>query len=465
MSVLTEHRPVPGSTWRAVLEPERAARARDAARVIASRVCEPAGVRAAVEVAAAQTAYPRSVGWDPLSVAQGDAGLAVLCSYLRECFPEEGWDVVAHELMARAVASAQEQPQVPHSLFGGLAGLGLAAALLADGGARYQRLRHGVDAALYPSVATLARTLSRDAVGMPVGQFDLISGLSGVAAYLLQAGAMPGTASDASRAATGDAIATALAGLVAMADDVDGLPRWYTPPECMHDEGMARQHPYGNLNCGLAHGIPGPLAVMSLAVVHGWEVRGLQGALRRLADWIVAHRSDDDAGVNWPTAVPLVPLSNGDRRPATRADISRSAWCYGSPGVARALWLAGGALDDTALRRLAVDAMAAIYRRPVAQRGIDSPTFCHGVAGLLQVTLRFAHDTGLPLFAEAAGQLTDQILAVFDPARLLGIANVEPAGNLVDQPGLLDGAPGVALVLLAAATDREPVWDRLFALS
>jgi hypothetical protein len=35
----------------------------------------------------------------------------------------------------------------------------------------------------------------------------------------------------------------------------------------------------------------------------------------------------------------------------------------------------------------------------------------------------------------------------------------------MDQPGLLDGAPSVALVLLAAATTVEPTWDRLFLLS
>jgi hypothetical protein len=35
----------------------------------------------------------------------------------------------------------------------------------------------------------------------------------------------------------------------------------------------------------------------------------------------------------------------------------------------------------------------------------------------------------------------------------------------VDRPGLLDGAPGAALVLLAAATDVEPAWDRVFLLS
>ena len=109
--------------------------------------------------------------------------------------------------------------------------------------------------------------------------------------------------------------------------------------------------------------------------------------------------------------------------------------------------------------------MQAVYRRPVRERQIDSPTFCHGVAGLLQITLRFAHDTGAAVFAEAAADLTDQLLAAHDPDGLLGYRSIEPGGNAVDQAGLLDGAPGVALVLLAAATDAEPTWDRLFLLA
>ena len=152
--------------------------------------------------------------------------------------------------------------------------------------------------------------------------------------------------------------------------------------------------------------------------------------------------------------------------PGTAPDdrASRAAWCYGSPGVARALWLSGVAMRDAELRDLAVDAMAAVYRRPVSERHIDSPTFCHGIAGLLQVTLRFAQDTGLPLFHGAAPQLFRQLLAAYDPERPLGFATLEPQDRWVDQPGLLDGAPGVALTLLAAATEVEPSWDRLFLL-
>jgi hypothetical protein len=129
------------------------------------------------------------------------------------------------------------------------------------------------------------------------------------------------------------------------------------------------------------------------------------------------------------------------------------------------LWLAGKALSRDEWCTLALDAMLAVHRRPRDVQAIDSPTFCHGLAGLLQVTLRFAHDSGEPALFNAAAELVAAILQAYEPHSLLGYRNWEPGNIRVDQAGLLDGAPGVALVLLAAATDVEPVWDRAFLLS
>jgi hypothetical protein len=284
-----------------------------------------------------------------------------------------------------------------------------------------------------------------------VHDFDVISGASGVGAYLL-------------RRDPHKALPEVLDGLVALAEPREGTPRWMTPPHLLGDAAMVRQYPGGNLNCGLAHGIPGPLALLALALRQGVAVPGQAEAVRRLAGWLVEHRGDDRWGVNWPNAVPVAPPGEPEADPAG-LPTSRSAWCYGSPGVARALWLAGDALDDASLRALAVKAMEAVFRRPVPERRIESPTFCHGVAGLLQVVVRFANDTGLPVFNAAAADLADELLAAYRPERLLGFASLEPGPNPVDRAGLLDGAPGVAMALLAAATATEPTWDRLFLLS
>jgi hypothetical protein len=116
-------------------------------------------------------------------------------------------------------------------------------------------------------------------------------------------------------------------------------------------------------------------------------------------------------------------------------------------------------------RDLALAAMTAVFERPIANRRIDSPTLCHGVAGLLQVTLRFARDGAGEIFCTAAQELTAQLLDAHEPDSRFGYRDLKPSGERTDNPGLLGGAAGIALVLLAAATSGEPVWDRILMLS
>ncbi|HEY1347129.1 MAG TPA: lanthionine synthetase C family protein [Streptosporangiaceae bacterium] len=421
------------------------------AREVAARAADPGRISAALAAARSQSRFPQSLSWEPYWVGAGDAGLAVFCAQLDACLPGDGWDEAGHGFLAAAVRGAERASPLPVGLFGGLSGVAFAAASLSRGGERYRRLLAALDAELAPGAAGLGARLRERREPGGVSEFDVISGASGLGAYLLRRdphGVLP----------------EVLGGLVSLAKPLDGPPRWMTPPQQLDDESMARWYPWGNLNCGLAHGIPGPLALLALALRRGVEVPGQAEAVRRLADWLAGHSAGDQWGVNWPTAVPLSPAGEPDPG-RTGLGPSRSAWCYGSPGVARALWLAGEALEDAGLRDLAVETVRAVLRRPVPDRHIDSPTFCHGVAGLLQIVLRFAHDTGSADLAAGAAGLTDQLLAAYEPDRPLGYAALEPGSNPVDRAGLLDGAPGVAVTLFAAATDVEPAWDRLFLLS
>jgi hypothetical protein len=437
-----------------VLGPERRFEGLRVAREVSARVTDPARVRAATVAASHQTNFPQTVRWDPIGVAEGDAGVAMLCGYLDACFPDEGWDAVGHRLLDSCV-SALERVGVGHSgLFGGLSGLALAALTLSRAGRRYQRLLRHLDRALLPSAIEQADALASRRGGLAVGDFDLVTGVTGVGAYLLARKHERGVM---------EALRRTLGALVWLAGSDGDMPRWWTPRALLAGEDMVREFPDGNLNCGLAHGIPGPLALLALASREGVEVEGQATAMREIAEWLVEQRIEDEWGVNWPSAVPA--LGRGLAGPGAPPRPTRSAWCYGSPGIACALWLAGSALADSDLCSLAVDAIEAVHRRPLSARNIDSPTFCHGVAGLLQITLRFAQATGTPMFADAADALAAQLLAAYEPGRLLGYAALEPGGNPVDRAGVLDGAAGVAMVLLAAGTDAEPSWDRLFLLA
>jgi hypothetical protein len=450
-------------TWTPILEPGEAVRTLQVTREVAARLCDALEVERAAATAREQTGFPKSVRWQPHSLAQGNAGLAVLFGTVDRCLPGEGWDAIGHAHLQRAIRSAEQQAQLPSGMASGLAGLAFAAWSLSRDGARYTRLRRALDTTLIGRVMSDVTRLTPVNHGASVSTFDLITGLAGIGRFLLHG------ETRAHRAA----LEAVLRWLVALAGEQDGVPHWHTPVQHLADDATRNRHPYGQLNCGLAHGIPGPLAVLSLATSAGVCVEGQLPAMRRVADWLTDHCIRNPRGPCWPAAVPLGPQAvparrpgNGpDHRPAGDARPSRTAWCYGNPGVARALWLCGHALDEAAYRDLAVAAMEAVYRTPLPERHIDAPTFCHGVAGLQQITLRFAHDSGLPVFIDAARALHRQLLDAYEPASAFGYRNTEPGGRQIDQPGLLDGAPGVAMALLAASTPVEPVWDRVFLLS
>jgi len=438
--------------WNVIVQPNLAAAACAVAREIAGRLQDDELVKSAAERLDQQSLFSRRLPRRPFSVAGGSAGLAILFAHLDNCFPTEGWDVVGHHHLLIAVKAAEEVRNLPLGLFAGWSGVAFATWFLSRGGSRYRKLLAALDKKLLPEFIALPQRLEEQRQGFAVEQFDLVSGLAGIGAYLLCRQEDPEVAG---------ALQSTLQSLVNLTREEGGVPYWHTPASLMSSKAWKIGYPDGYLNCGLAHGIPGPLVVLALAKSWRREVPGIAEALERTASWLLAHREDDAWGINWPFAVAVgrFDASFGSTQPY------RTAWCYGLPGVARSLWLAGEALDSSSYREIAITAMKGIYQRPLAVRCIDSPTFCHGVAGLLQVTLRFAHDTGDPLFYEAANTLTEQILSLYEPDTLLGYRHKETGENYVDQVSLLEGAAGVVLVLLAASTPKVPAWDRLFLLS
>jgi lantibiotic biosynthesis protein len=430
--------------WHPILEEALSAQALNVARLVAGRLHDREALLQLNQRAIAQSHYPETLHWHPCALAHGDAGLALACAYFERCWPGEGWHGIASAYLAYAVQAARSI-YLPGGLFAGLAGVAFAAM------SQRAPLSGDFDQLLAAHAVDMSGRL-HGRHGVAVSEFDLISGLAGTGAYFLAAGEPP---------PTDVAMRALLEAYVALSETIDDIPHWFTPHDMLGDNPMADVMPHGNMNCGLAHGIPGPLGLMALALSAGIDVDGLHEALSRTAAWVAQQRIWDAYGVNWPTVVPLT----AQGQPAQGVAGSRAAWCYGAPGVARALWLAGRALGKTALCDLAVEAMAAVYQRPLRLRQIDSPTFCHGVAGLLQITLRFAHDTGLPMFCEAAASLCRQLLSEFCEEHALGYCSIEPEGNRVDQCGLLDGAAGVVMVLLAASTPQVPDWDRIFLLS
>ena len=150
--------------------------------------------------------------------------------------------------------------------------------------------------------------------------------------------------------------------------------------------------------------------------------------------------------------------SRGDttfQPPRTSRFQSPPAWCYGAPGVARALWLAARALGR--IMRSA-SSRSRRWRRCISgrsKRGESTrrrfatalPACCRSPCGL--------RTTGSATFTNAAAALTEQLLSLHLPERTLGYCCIEPAREPGGSAGLTGWCARCGLRTARGILDRR----------
>ncbi len=150
-------------------------------------------------------------------------------------------------------------------------------------------------------------------------------------------------------------------------------------------------------------------------------------------------------------------------RPMPRAainDVVVQVHASGDPGVAIACWSAALRLSRPTDEWRELARCSAI-RDPELCGAVD-PCLCHGAAGLAHIYNRAYQACGDPVFLDAARAWFRRTLDMRRPEGLGGFASPSQVPDTWrTSTGLLDGATGVALALLAAVEPVEPRWDRL----
>lgn len=370
---------------------------------------------------------PDSCRWDGQSLAHGAAGIAVLHG-VRALDQAAGWEPAQAWLTAALREDVAAGGGV--GLWHGAPALAFAlhTATPAD---QSRELLQELDAAVLSIVDRRLEAAGRrlDARLRPLPQeFDLVRGLAGIGAYLLR------------RHPDGLHLRDVLAYLVCLTQPVPArdpagadAPGWWTPH--LPDGRPAAWYADGHADQGVAHGICGPLALLALAFQAGVVVDGHVEAMETISAWLMRWRQDDPVGSWWPERVTLRELRRGRSRHRGPA---RPSWCYGTPGVARALQLAAHALDQPQQALTAEQALIDCVSDPAQLQRLDTVGLCHGWAGLLATVHAASLDARTSALQEALPSLVDAFL------HRLAVDPTQP-------PGLIDGSAGAALVLHSLA--------------
>jgi hypothetical protein len=210
----------------------------------------------------------------------------------------------------------------------------------------------------------------------------------------------------------------------------------------------------------MAHGVPGVIALLGASIGDGVELPGARSLLRDAVAWLFGRALPEAQ----QTVIPNYVV--GDGTPATDG---RSGWCYGDPGAAAAVLVAARATGDDAWEREAIRWMRKCAARPMQDAGVRDAGLCHGAAGLAHVFNRVYQATGIEELGAAARRWFARTLELRREGE--GVAGFPAyvgagpaAGCWQARAGLLSGATGVAMALLAATTAVEPSWDRALLL-
>lgn len=384
-----------------------------------------------------------------VSLSGGMAGQALFHGYLFKAAGGERHAERAEQLLDEAIEALARNPMRP-ALYTGFTGIAWAAEHLGRllGLEEEQEGSGGDDEDLGEEIdRALLAALDRFSW---VGDYDLIGGLVGFGVYALERFPRPSAARC----------------LEAVVDRLDESAErngrevtWFRPPEILPSASRERT-PLGHYNLGVAHGVPGVIALLSdacrLGVRQDRAFPLLEGAVR----WMMRQPLPGQRGPRYPSWV----------GPGIEAQPSRLAWCYGDPGIAATLLYAARAVGMEPWEGMALEIAAHAAGFAPEKAGVQDIGLCHGALGLAHLYNRIHQAGGGELFADAARLWYRRGFEMRRPGGgIAGFESWQPdrdgrLGWKVD-PGFLTGAAGIGLALLAAVTPVQPEWDRLLLVS
>lgn len=388
--------------------------------------------------------------FDKYSLSSGISSLCIFFGELSKIYQGRGFDRVAHNYLSIMVDYIKENPSCGISMFSGLPGIGLAAMCMSSNGS-YQGFINQLNSLIVSKTETKIEHI-KEVGEIREEYYDVMYGFSGVVNYC-------------TLFRDSQSMMETLKHIVSYLIDIcspkiisgTSVPGVIVSNKNSPFRGEDTNLPYVNL--GLSHGIPGILVSLCKSYKLGIRLPNQKETIRMLSDFIKCCGTySKDIGLRWDSAIYL-------GRNSFNPNNGRDAWCYGNPGIAYSLLIAGEVLQDEELIDISIDSMRLSLKEKI---GVSSPTFCHGMAGIAYVSKKFFDHTGLDYFKEEAIKISNAIIDQYNENVPFGFKSNEFIGGEtrnLDDAGLLTGTVGTLLAILAINRGKISAWDAAFCLN
>ncbi|WBL49589.1 lanthionine synthetase C family protein [Clostridium estertheticum] len=393
--------------------------------------------------------------YDEMALSSGLPSLCMLYGEMNEQYPKEDWDIIDHQYIKILGETITKNGIEELSMFSGAAGIGLSIVCSSKQRERYTSFISNINEFIKSNIKEFMDKIKANTY-CNITNYDVISGVSGIASYCMLFPQDEGMT---------DILKEIVTYIIDICRDKNieniSVPGWYIPSENLFTKNDKQQWPKGCFNIGLAHGIPGILIILCNALKLGICLDGQSDCIRKIGDFLIRFRRQDNNGCYWGCIVSLDEyIDNTIDDP-----YFRDAWCYGTPGVAYSLLLAGKVLNNQSYITIAIEGMQSSIKR---LKEICSPTFCHGLSGEMYIAYRFYELTNLAEFKDAYIELSNKLISFYDDEAPFGFYDIEIANGKCENYnyiGLIDGTVGILLTLMAIQNGKKTPWDCAFLLS
>lgn len=383
--------------------------------------------------------------WDDLSLSNGFPSILLLASELKKQGFLSNADEVIHSIVVRIKEIIEKKGIYDFSLFSGVIGICFALQNADSDAKRYDKMIQVLYGFLYDKMdqvyLSVLKQNRRQGIPSSPRLYDPIQGIAGIGRYALDhLDILQKLAEDVARALVDFIKPFNYKGQI--------VPGWYVSSHDPLNRRNFTLFPRGNFNLGLAHGVTGILAYLSIASLRGVSVSGQKEAIQTLVEWIRKKSYIIDRTIMWPYYVSWEEEIDYDSSLKMQ---SRDAWCYGVPAISRTLFLAGKALKDDELKTFSLKAFKSVFYRTREQWQLPGPAICHGISGLLLMTHEMSKEKGGEELTQKVNDLEKIVYSHFNESAYWGFHDVEHSNykqHKINKPGFLEGSAGILLTLL-----------------